>query len=73
MERMREPCSSLLDKIISAVKAAIHAVQKLFDDKETEAILLVDVLNAFSCLNRQVDLQNIRRLCPSLATILMNT
>ena len=34
---------------------------------------LVDASNAFKSLNRQVALHNIRHLCPSLATILINT
>ena len=36
-------------------------------------ILLVDATNAFNCINRQVALQNIRRLCPTIATILINS
>ena len=32
----------------------------------------MDATNAFNALNRQVALQNIRRLCPSIATILIN-
>ena len=40
---------------------------------ELEAILLVDATNAFSALNHQVALHNIRRLCPLIATILINS
>ena len=40
--------------------------------KECEAALLVDATNAFNALNRQVALQNIRHLCPSISTILIN-
>ena len=36
-------------------------------------MLLVDASNAFISLNRLVALHNIRRLCPPLATILINT
>ena len=36
-------------------------------------MLLVDASNAFNSLNRLVTLHNIRRLCPPLATILINT
>ena len=45
----------------------------LFQQEETEAILLVDASNAFNCLNRLSALDNIRRLCPSLATALINS
>ena len=34
---------------------------------------MVDASNAFNSLNRQTALQNARRLCPSLATMLINT
>ena len=34
---------------------------------------MVDASNAFNSLNRQTALQNTRRLCPSLATMLINT
>jgi len=35
--------------------------------------LLVDASNAFNSLNRQAALHNLQYLCPSLATILLNT
>ncbi len=41
-------------------------------NEDTEAVLLVDASNAFNSLNREVALHNIRHLCPSLATILIN-
>ncbi len=58
---------------LSGIEAAVHAVRKLFQRTETEAVLLVDASNAFNSLNRQTALHNIRRLCPPLATILINT
>lgn len=45
----------------------------LFQREDTEAILLVDASNAFNSLNRQTALHNIQLLCPSLATVLINT
>ena len=57
---------------ISGIKASVHAVQT-FQREETEAILVIDARNAFNSLNRQTTLQNIQRLCPSLATVLINT
>ena len=51
----------------------MHAVRSFFEQEVTEAILLVDASNAFNSLNRSSALHNIRCLCPSLATILINT
>ena len=39
-------------------------MRKVFEDDDTEAILLVDAENAFNNLNRKVALQNIKQLCP---------
>ena len=57
----------------SGSEAAIHAIRKIFNEEETEAVLEVDATNAFNRLNRQTTLQNICILCPSLATVLINT
>ena len=59
---------------ISGIEAAVHAVHTLFHKEEMEALLLVDAsCNAFNSLNRQTALHSIQRLCPSLATALINT
>ena len=58
---------------ISGFEAAVHAVRTAFDSSDTEAVLLVEATNVFNSLNGQVALQNIRRLCPPLATTLINT
>ena len=58
---------------ISGTETAVHAVRTMFHKEETEALLLVDASNAFDSLNRQTALHNIQRLCPSLATALINT
>ncbi len=55
------------------IEAAIHAMQSIYEDDNTEAILMVDASNAFNRLNRQAALHNIELLCPALATILKNT
>lgn len=57
---------------IAGIEAGVHAVQSLFQMKDTEAVLLVDASNAFNALNWQTALHNIRRLCPALATPLIN-
>ena len=58
---------------IAGIEAAVHAVRSFFQNDETEAILLVDASNSFNSLNRQSALLNIQRLCPSIATALINT
>ena len=57
---------------IAGIKAAVHAMRTSFEDEDTDAVLLVDASNAFNSLNKTVALHNIRHLCPSLATILIN-
>ena len=57
----------------SGCEATIHAMQKVFNSADTEAIILVDASNAFNSLNREVALRNVKHLCPSLATILINS
>ena len=54
---------------VAGCEAAVHAVQKLFDDESTEAILLVDAINA---INRQAALHNNRFNCPAISKILLN-
>ena len=54
-------------------EVAVHALREVFNSSDCEAVLLVDASNAFNSLNRQVALRNVRHLCPSLATILINT
>ena len=58
---------------ISGIEAAVHATQDIFQNDATEAIILVDASNAFNVLNRQTALHNIQKLCPTLATVLINT
>ena len=56
----------------AGIEAAVHAMKRLYEDATTEGVLLVDAKNAFNCLNRQAALHNVRHLCPSLATTLLN-
>ena len=58
---------------IAGAEAAVHAVQECFHNDGTEATLLIDGNNAFNSLNRDAALQNIRCLCPSISTMLINT
>ena len=54
-------------------EAAVHSMEKVFADENTEAMILVDASNAFNRLNRQATLLNCRAICPALSYILINT
>ena len=53
-------------------EAAIHAMEKIFREESTEAVLLVDSANAFNLINRKVFLHNISILCPAISTFVRN-
>lgn len=53
-------------------EAAIHAMNTIFEEENTEAALLVDADNAFNSINREVFLHNISILCPSISTYVRN-
>ena len=57
----------------NGIEAAIHAMHDVFQDEETEGILLADASNAFNRLNRAVCLRNVQHLCPSLAPTVINS
>ena len=57
----------------AGAEAAIHAMRELYNDKDCEAVLLVDALNAFDALNREAMMHNIGILCPTLTTFVQNT
>ena len=57
----------------AGAEAAIHAMRELYDDKECEAVLLVDASNACNTLNRKTVMHNNDILCPTLATFVQNT
>ena len=57
----------------SGSEAAIHTMRSIFDADETDAVLLIDASNAFNALNRAAAIHNIRVLCPTLATYMINT
>ena len=53
-------------------EAAIHAMRTIFEDDESDAILLIDAANAFNSINRMTMLENIRRVCPVVYTYAYN-
>ena len=46
-------------------EAAIHAMRTVFEEDNTDAVLLIDAANAFNSINRNVMLENIQRICPA--------
>ena len=48
----------------SGAEGAIHFMKEIFDDEQKDAVILVDVSNAFNSLNRNAALHNIQILCP---------
>ena len=48
----------------SGIEASIHAMRKIYEKDDTEAIMLVDAENAFNNLNRGAALHNIKEICP---------
>ena len=53
-------------------EAAIRAMCDIYENNETEAVLLVDAENAFNTINRKALLHNTEYLCPELATFIYN-
>ena len=57
---------------IAGSKAAIHAMHDVFNDDNTEGILLIEAENAFDSINRKVMLHNLKLLCPVIGTYILN-
>ena len=51
--------------------AAIHAMKDIFD-VDTDAVLLIDAENAFNSINRKLVLNNLKFICPIIATYMIN-
>ncbi len=56
----------------SGCEAAAHAMQDIYEEEETDGVLLIDASNAFNTLNREAMLHNIRHLCPELSIYVRN-
>ena len=57
----------------SGAKAAIHAMNHIFHEEGTDAIILIDASNAFNQMNRLVVMHNIQIACPAMSTYIINT
>ena len=56
----------------AGVESAIHAMRSIFEDEESDGVLLIDADNAFNRVNRAVALWNIQFTCPAMKHILIN-
>jgi len=53
-------------------EAAVHAMREIYNELDTEAVLLTDASNTFNTINRKVFLHNISVVCPEIATYVKN-
>ena len=53
-------------------EAAVHAMSEIFEEENSDALILVDASNAFNALNREVLLHNIKYLCPAMSMYIRN-
>ena len=54
----------------SGCETAVHAIYKVYKEKHTDAVLLVDAANAFNSVNRKGFLHNNNVVCPSISIYL---
>ena len=57
----------------SGSEAAIHAMHRIFEADDTDAVLLIDAFNEFNALTRAAALHKIHVLCPVIAVYAINT
>ena len=57
----------------AGAEAAMHGMRELYNDKDYEAVLLVDASNTYNTLNREAMMHNTGILCPTLTTFVQNT
>ena len=56
----------------AGAEAAIHAMHDIYENNDTEAILLIDAENAFNSINREAMIHNITILCPIISIFIKN-
>ena len=56
----------------AGAKAVIRAMTDIYNDKHSEAVLLVDAENLFNSINRNVMIHNVSVVCPAISTYVSN-
>ena len=54
------------------IEASIHGMREIWQDPDTECIILIDATNAFNKMCRKTALKNLDYTCPELANYLRN-
>ena len=49
-------------------EAAINAMRRIFQHRNSDAVIFVDAANTFNNLNQKVLLHNIKYICPDITT-----
>ena len=57
----------------AGAEAAIHTMSQVFDEEETDGVLLIDATNAFNQMNRAVAMHNIQITFPIMCKYVINT
>ena len=57
---------------VAGAEEAMHAIQDIFAYKDTKAVFLIEIENAFNSINRRVMLHNLNFLCPIITTYTTN-
>ena len=53
-------------------EATIHSMKAIYDDENTDGVILVDAQNSFNRISRKATLHNMQILCPIISNYLQN-
>ena len=56
----------------SGCEAAIHAMSQIFNQENSETVLLIDASNPFNAVDCKLFLQNLSMICPEVAVFVIN-
>ena len=55
------------------IEHAIHSLRSQYEKPDNESVILQYAKNAFNCLNRNLAVENIKRICPALNFVVQNS